>query len=221
MEFFRPCMESVFDAMNVRRSGPEDYKETYVDMTMMVEVPEPDMVAAIDVSLVALLFDNARMAVKSATPSRQVHFPRQELALATKLFEDVRDNCVAVNLDSVGVKVKTLYPADEDGNGAKIKLLFSFVVPEKRLLALLAELIAEPIWFIGTDSAVQDDPKKKKKITDPDYVEPLEGQESLFKDEVKKLVSDLVPAGTTMTVTTTDGRSSTVKRTDGKLHAVK
>jgi hypothetical protein len=192
MLFFENCMESVFAAMNVRRSGPDDDKQTYVDMTMMVEVPAPEIVAYIDVSLVALLFDNARMAVKSATPSRQVHFPRQDLSFATQLFEGRWDNDVALNIDSGSVKVKTLYPADEDGNGAKVKLLFSFVVPEKRHLALLAELIGEPIWFIGRDSLTQDEPKKK---TDPDYVEPLEGQEKLFKDEPK--------------------------RTDSKLHAVK
>ena len=188
MEFFLPCMESVFDAMNVRRSGPDDDKETYVDMTMMVEIPNPDLVAAIDVSLVALLFDNARMAVKQATPSSQVHFPRQDIAFATELFEDVYDNCVAVHIDTAGVKVKTLYPADDDGNGATMKLQFSFVIPEKRVLALLAELIGEPVWFIGSDSTNQEDPGKKKPESDD--IKPLKGQEKLFPDgktvEVKR-----------------------------------
>ena len=209
MIFFDQCMESVFQAMNVRRSGPEDDKQTYVDMTLMVEIPEPAIVAFIDVSLVALLFDNARMAIKQATPSRQVHFPKQDIALATKLFDDCWSNDVAVNLDSVTVKVKTLYPADEDGRCAKIKLLFSFVVPEKRLLALLAELIGEPIWFIGKDSLVQDEPKKKS--ADPDYVEPLEGQEKLFKD-----------SDTTITLRS-GGKSvtATAKQFDRALKAIK
>lgn len=163
MEFFNRCMESVFSAMNVRRSGPEDEKQTYIDMTMMVEIPKPDIVAAIDVSLVALLFDNARMAINAATPSDKVHFPRQDISLATRLFEEVDDVDVALAFDAAVVKVKSLIPADDDGHGAKMKLQFSIVSPSKRELGLLAELIGEPVWFMGNDSATQDLPKKKGK----------------------------------------------------------
>jgi len=203
VQFFDQCMESVFSAMNVRRSGPEDAKETYIDMTVLVEVPRPEIAAAIDVSLVALLFDNARMAVKSASPSSQVHFPRQDLAISTSPFEAMSDECVATIIDAATVKVKTLYPSDENDRGAKMKVQFSFVSPGKRELALMAELIGEPVWFIGSDSINQDDPKKKKS-KDPDYVEPLEGQESLF------------PGGVSEVTVSSGGKSVTFKSGDAK-----
>ncbi len=215
MRFFDKCMESVFDAMNVRRSGPEDDKQTYIDMTMMVEIPKPSLVSSIDVSLVALLFDNARMAIKAATPSSQVHFPRQDLALGTKLFEEMSDACVAMLVEAAVVKVKTLYPADEDGRGAKAKLQFSFVSPSKRDLALLAELIGEPVWFIGDDSLTQD--VKKVKKTDPDYVKPLKGQEKLFPDGVDEVT--ISTAGKSVTFKSSD--AATLKKGAKKLRAVK
>ena len=209
MIFFDRCMEAVFSAMNVRRSGPEYDKQTYIDMTVLVEIPSPDVVAAIDVGLVALLFDNARMAVKSAVPSNQVYFPRQDLALATRLFESVTDDGIALFVDAAVVNAKTLFPADESGYGAKMKLQFSFVSPSKRDLALLAELIGEPVWFIGEDSATQDLPKKKKK-SDDDGLDVLEGQEKLFHEET---IITLESGGKKVT--------ATAKQMDRALHAIK
>ena len=215
MQFFDQCMKSVFSAMNVRRSGPEDAKETYIDMTVLVEVPRPEIAAAIDVSLVALLFDNARMAVKSASPSSQVHFPRQDLAISTSPFEAMSDECVATIIDAATVKVKTLYPSDENDRGAKMKVQFSFVSPGKRELALMAELIGEPVWFIGDDSLTQD--VKKVKKTDPDYVKPLKGQEKLFPDGVDEVT--ISTAGKSVTFKSSD--AATLKKGAKKLRAVK
>lgn len=182
MEFFSQCMESVFDAMNVRRSGPDDDKRTYIDMTMSVEIPKPDLVAAIDVSLVALLFDNARMAIRDATPNDKVYFPRQDIAFATCSIEDKSDPRVSVWAEAVSVKVKKFIPANEDGHGAKIKLSFSFEVESKKQLALLVELIGEPLWFIASDSLIQsDEPKKKDDV--------LEGQEPLFPEHPSVTIS--------------------------------
>ena len=191
MIFFENCMESVFEAMNVRRSGPEDAKETYVDMTMLVEIPNHELVADIDPSLASLMFDEARLAVKQAAPSSKIYFPRQTLAFATMAFETQDDVDVALLIESASVKVKMLYPANEDGHGASIKLQFSFVVPEKRHLALLAELIGEPVWFLGVDSLVQDE--QKKSGGDSDDVVPLKGQEKLFPD--KGITSITIEAG--------------------------
>lgn len=180
MDFFRDVMESTLSSINIRRSGPDDDKQTYMDLTVLVEVPHPDVVLAIDEALHAALFGAGRTAVKSSAPSSSIHFPPQDLALATCLFEDRSDNDVMLYVDGVTVKVKKLFPANEDSREAQIQLMFSFTVPDKRTIGLLAEQHGEAIWFHGKDSILLDEPKKKK-VADG-HVAPLPGQLGLTPD---------------------------------------